>query len=41
MIIYVNITDRRTDRQTDRQTNQKYSSEPHKMCDYFNSGIKT
>ncbi len=30
MLIYVNITDRRTDRQTDRQTHQKYSSEPHK-----------
>ncbi len=26
MLIYVNITDRRTD----RQTHQKYSSEPHK-----------
>jgi len=35
MLIYVNITDRRTDgqtdRQTDRQTHQKYSSEPHKI----------
>jgi len=30
MLIYVNITDRRTDGQTDRQTHQKYSSEPHK-----------
>ena len=27
MLIYVNITDRRTD----RQTHQKYSSEPHKI----------
>ena len=32
---------RQTDGQTDRQTTQKYSSEPHKMRDYFNSGIKT
>jgi hypothetical protein len=31
MLIYVNITDRRTDRRTDRQTHQKYSSEPHKI----------
>jgi hypothetical protein len=28
MLIYVNITNRRTY----RQTHQKYSSEPHKMC---------
>jgi hypothetical protein len=27
MLIYVNITDRRTD----RQTHQNYSSEPHKI----------
>ena len=27
MLIYVNITDRRTD----KQTHQKYSSEPHKI----------
>jgi len=39
MLIYLNITDRRTDGQTDRrtdgqtdrQTHQKYSSEPHNM----------
>jgi hypothetical protein len=42
MLIYVNITDRRTDRQTDRQKHKKYSSEPHNksvdMFNYFGNG---
>jgi hypothetical protein len=31
ILIYVNITDRRTDGRTDGQTHQKYCSEPHKI----------
>jgi hypothetical protein len=35
MLIYVNITDRRTD----RQTHQKYSSEPHKSNFVFHNSL--